>query len=419
MIAIGFNAKILVGILTGLRNRVAQAWCSGGRLLSCYPTACVAVLLLSGGNMAANEFELRGYYEVSRRTAGSPEPVQKLRELAERMYPGEKTPKITKEVIEAFQKAGGPNLLVEDSLYSEAELRREFTFYVRGKAWLAECYAPNSPSKYRWEIGSTGDGQVFSTGRSDAYGSKQGAARARPLVPHSVEESGVPLLWLFALGADYLKAVTNEMVWPMHVLYYHAEAAGLDKREQATWEVVDWGKHTWVKRLAFPGAQGWTNAFYEVRGWTNEGRLHYPREFYVETRTQPRMTQAGKIIQPLRRWSFTITNAVATCNRKNLLPTAYPGMTVVDMRVKQPAAYANNTNRVRKAYQLTEGKWETSVPRAQAKMDGRPYRPWWHWVLGSVAAVVLLSSAVTWLRWRARPCVPPRWQPPPADAPSP
>ena len=381
--------------------------------------ACIvgllATLLLWACNLSASEFELRGYYEVMRRAPDSPDAFRKLRELAERMNPGEKPPKITQAVIEAFKKAGGRDPLAEDSLYAEREWKREFTLYVRGKSWLVATYGLDSPPKFRWEIGSAGDGQVFSSGGSETYGGKQGEVRLRPSEPHSLEESGVPILWLFALGPQYLKTVTNGMVWPMHELSGRAEDPNLDKRQKATWETVDWGKQTWLKRIAFQGPQGWTNGYYEVRGWTNEGNLWYPREFYAEMRTQPRSSPAGNFIQPVQRWEFIVTNALETCTRKDLLPTAHPGMSVFDNRVKQPPGFGKGTNQVLKGYQLTAPKWEPSLGKAQARVDGKPYRSRGRWIAAAVGAVVLLGGAVWWLRrrWR-RPFTPVR---PPADVP--
>lgn len=345
------------------------------------------------------EFELQGVYEVAREVSVSPDTVRKLRELAARMQPGEASPRITPEVMAAYEQENRTRISGNATFAPEPELKREFTFYVRGKAWLAKCYAPNRPTKTLWEIGSTGDGQIFSS--LIGLGSKQGLARNRPLVPHSLDEEGVPILWLFVLGADYLKSVTNQMVWPMHRPYAKADDPALDAREKAFWAMETWNKQPWLKSLAFPGPQGWTNAYYQVVGWTNAGRLWYPRDFYAELRTEPRWTPQGKIIKPTKRWSFTITNALETCTRKDLLPTVYPTMTVSDMRVKQPPAYANNTNGVRKAYQLTEAKWETSMDRAQAKVDGRSRWREWLWP-AALVAVAGLGGAVWWLRRKGR-----------------
>lgn len=356
-------------------------------------------LLLWAGvfRLSGAEFELQGYMEVAKEVSVSPQVVRGLQALAAQLQPNEPSPRITKAVIEAYEQQHRTRVFGNATFTPQPESMRQFTIYVRGPAWLVKSYAPETQQKALRETGSSGDGQVFSSLLS-VGNSSQGIVHLRPLVPHSMRDEGVSILWMFCKGGDYLNALTNQLVWPMHINHVRGDDPVLDLREQAHWELEPFRNNRWVKRLEFFGSPSWTNAYYEVIRWTNSGGYMWPQEFYAEMRSQPRLTREGFEQHSVRRWMFTVTNAMPNCTRRDLTPTVYPKMSVFDTRVKQPEAYANNTNGVRKGYVLTEKKWEKSVASAQARVDGRPVRVWWHWAGGAVLATGLVLVPVFWQR---------------------
>lgn len=240
-----------------------------------------------------------------------------------------------------------------------------------------------------------------------------------------MSDFGVPMVWTMTASGGYFDTVTNNLVWPAHMLISGPRPGQpeVDYRQPCGIERRD-GKPGLPMALAFRGGDGRTNASYRAIGFRELGGLSLPSGFVWESYGGTMREGNETILRVDERIVARITNFVAVCTRKDLRPRVLPNMSVADYRVKQPTnqTVAVTTNPAvavgTKGYVVRDGKWPTTA-KAQDLVDGR-IRTSKDWIWAAVLAVVLLGGAVGWLRWRARPVAPPQPPPPlPTDAPGP
>ena len=375
---------------------------------------------------SAVEYELSGSYEHFER-GNEPEGLARLQQFVKEHTPPGQPPRMTREIKAEFEKLHGPiaGVLKQDLWSKGDKFDREFKVWVRGNAWCIHTRRPDSEPKTGWEHGMVDGKELTITLLTDGGGGMGMVGYRSQPVPHSLWDFGVPIVWMMTASGGYFDTLTNNLVWPSHMLISGARPGQpeVDYRQPCIITRRD-AKPGLPMALTFRTGDGQTNASYRAIGFRELGGLSLPSGFVWEQYGGLVPVPGGQYLRVDNRIVARITNFVAVCTRKDLRPRVLPNMGVADYRVKQPtnqmaAATTNPAVAVStKGYVVRDGKWP-SAAKAQDLVDGRK-RTSKDWIWAAVLAVVLLGGAVAWLRWRARPCVPPRRPPPPpADAPSP
>ncbi len=364
-------------------------------------------LAVEGVYAAQMEYELSGSYEHFGRTRPDPAVTARFNEfIAKRTPPGQParlTPAMKAEYEQLYgplpgARRTGPELLGES-------FNREFKIWVRDAAWCIHTRRHGSAPTAGWEHGSV-DGQEFQMSLLTDGGGAQGSVFNRPWgAPHSLVETGVPMLWMMTASTGYFDTLTNQLIWPAHmqVSLKSDEDLARDRRQPGIWSRQQSSPRL-PTSVAFLDPAGRTNALYQTTGGTNLGKMFLPTGFIWERFGGQRIEGGTVVLAVEERLEVRFTNFSTVCTRKDLHPRVHPNMTVADYRVQQP------TNRVKyasmKGYVLDQNSQWPSPRSGQNLVTGK--RSWRDgiWV-AALVAVVALGGAVCWLRRKRAAATPP------------
>ena len=210
----------------------------------------------------AAEYELSGSYEHFGRR-NDPEGLARLQQFVKEHTPPGQPPRLTREVKAEFEKLHGPmsEVLNQNLRPLGEKFDREFKVWVRDNAWCIHTRLPGSDPKTGWEHGTL-DGKEFSMTLLTTGGGAAGwvGYRSHP-VPHSMSDFGVPMVWTMTASGGYFDTVTNNLVWPAHMLISAGKPGQpeVDYRQPCIITRRD-GKPGLPMALTFRAGDGRTNA---------------------------------------------------------------------------------------------------------------------------------------------------------------